>query len=91
MVSRLWRTAHGSAPDIARLTVANPKCMLLSTVMLLQWFAANHNDNKLNDIAKVIEDAILNTIAEGPVTRDLGGSASTTEFTRAIINRMNQN
>jgi 3-isopropylmalate dehydrogenase len=85
------QAAHGSAPDIAGQNVANPTSMLLSTVMLLQWLAAHHNDHKLNEIAKVMEKAVLNTIAEGPTTRDLGGSASTTEFTEAVINRINQN
>lgn len=84
------QAAHGSAPDIAGQNVANPTSMLLSTVMLLQWLATNHNDHNLNDIAKKMEDAVLNTIAEGPTTRDLGGSASTTEFTESVIKRINQ-
>lgn len=84
------QAAHGSAPDIAGQNVANPTSMLLSTVMLLQWLAAHHNDDNLDEIAKVMEDAVLQTIAEGPTTRDLGGSASTTEFTEAVIKRINQ-
>jgi len=85
------QAAHGSAPDIAGQNIANPTSMTLSTVMLLQWLAANHNDNKLNDISSKMEDAVLNTIANGPTTRDLGGSASTIEFTEAIIESINQN
>jgi len=38
-----------------------------------------------------MEDAVLNTIANGPTTRDLVGSASTIEFTEAIIESINQN
>lgn len=82
------QAAHGSAPDIAGQNVANPTSMLLSTVMLLQWLANHHDDNNLNVIAEIIENAVLQTIAEGPTTRDLGGSASTTEFTEAVIKRM---
>ena len=82
------QAAHGSAPDIAGQNVANPTSMLLSTVMLLQWLANHHDDHHLNVIAEVIENAVLQTIAEGPTTRDLGGTASTTEFTEAVIKRM---
>lgn len=85
------QAAHGSAPDIAGQNVANPTSMILSTVMLLQWLAANHEDNNLNEIAKVMEKAVLETVAEGTTTRDLGGSATTTEFTAAIINKINRN
>lgn len=82
------QAAHGSAPDIAGKNIANPTSMLLSTVMLLEWLASNHKDNNLNEIAKIMENAVLKTIAEGPTTRDLGGTASTTEFTEEIIKRI---
>lgn len=84
------QAAHGSAPDIGGQNVANPTSMLLSTVMLLEWLGTNHNDTKLNEIAKIMENAVIETIKNGPKTRDLGGNASTTGFTEAIIKRINE-
>ncbi len=84
------QAAHGSAPDIAGQDLANPTSMLLSAVMLLQWLSAHHRDPRLNEIAKKMEDACLGTIADGTVTHDLGGSASTTAFTDAVINKIYQ-
>jgi len=79
------QAAHGSAPDIGGMNVANPTSMMLSTVMLLDWMGVNHNDQGLIELSKVMEKAILTTLEMGPKTRDLGGSASTTEFTAAVI------
>lgn len=84
------QAAHGSAPDISGQNVANPTSMLLSTVMLLQWLSTNHKDTKLYEIAEIMESAIISTIAKGPITHDLGGKASTTEFIAAIIKKINQ-
>ncbi|MED4967690.1 isocitrate/isopropylmalate dehydrogenase family protein [Heyndrickxia coagulans] len=84
------QAAHGSAPDIAGQDLANPTSMLLSAVMLLQWLSAHHRDPRLNEIAKKMEDACLGTIADGTVTHDLGGSASTTAFTDAVIKKIYQ-
>lgn len=44
---------------------------------------------ELHDKADRIQDAILNTISEGKYrTADLGGSSSTTDFTKAIIDHL---
>jgi 3-isopropylmalate dehydrogenase len=83
------QAAHGSAPTIGGQNIANPTSMLLSTVMLVQWLSTNHNDIKLNEIADIMESAVLNTIKEGTTTRDLGGKAGTTDFTAAIIKNIN--
>ncbi|KAF2289917.1 hypothetical protein GH714_039169 [Hevea brasiliensis] len=78
----LAEAVHGSAPDIAGKNLANPTALLLSAVTMLRHL-------ELNDKADMIQDAILNTIAEGRYrTADLGGSSSTTDFTRAICDHL---
>ncbi|KAA0047243.1 Retrotransposable element Tf2 [Cucumis melo var. makuwa] len=62
--------------------MANPTALLLSAVTMLRHL-------ELQDKADRIQDAILNTIAEGKYrTADLGGSSSTTEFTDAICDHL---
>ncbi|KAJ1409983.1 Isopropylmalate dehydrogenase-like domain [Sesbania bispinosa] len=78
----LAEAVHGSAPDIAGKNLANPTALLLSAVTMLR-----HLD--LHDKAGQIQNAILNTIAEGKYrTADLGGTSKTTEFTNAIIDHL---
>lgn len=79
------QASHGSAPDIAGQNVANPVAMILSGAMLFEWLGAKHGDEKLAAVAKIIEKGVADAIAAGTSTRDLGGSASTTEFTAAVI------
>ncbi|WP_126427811.1 isocitrate/isopropylmalate dehydrogenase family protein [Brevibacillus marinus] len=82
------QAAHGSAPDIAGQNIANPIGEILSAVMLLDWLAERHADQALSGIARLVETAVQKTVAEGVRTRDLGGTASTTEFTQAIVGRI---
>ncbi|KAL0309725.1 UNVERIFIED_CONTAM: Isocitrate dehydrogenase [NAD] catalytic subunit, mitochondrial [Sesamum radiatum] len=78
----LAEAVHGSAPDIAGKNLANPTALLLSSVSMLR-----HLD--LHDKADRIQDAVLNTIAEGKYrTGDLGGKATTTDFTKAICDHL---
>ncbi|XP_045813129.1 isocitrate dehydrogenase [NAD] catalytic subunit 5, mitochondrial-like isoform X1 [Trifolium pratense] len=78
----LAEAVHGSAPDIAGKNLANPTALLLSSVSMLR-----HLD--LHDKADRIQNAILDTIAEGKYrTADLGGTSKTTEFTKAIIDHL---
>ncbi|CAG9609836.1 isocitrate/isopropylmalate dehydrogenase family protein [Pseudoneobacillus rhizosphaerae] len=82
------QAAHGSAPDIAGKNIANPTGIMLSTVMFLDWLSVQHNDSNVAEIARIIENGLLTAVSDGVKTRDLGGSASTTEFTQAIIERL---
>jgi 3-isopropylmalate dehydrogenase len=82
------QAAHGSAPDIEGKNVANPVSMMLSAVLLLQWLGDRHDDGNLTAAAQNIEQAISTTIAAGTSTRDLGGTASTSEFTAAVVNNI---
>lgn len=75
----VFEAVHGTAPDIAGQDKANPTALLLSGVMMLRHL-------KLNEYANTIESATFKTIAEGKFTTgDLGGSASTTQYTDEII------
>jgi isocitrate dehydrogenase (NAD+) len=78
----VFEAVHGSAPDIAGTNVANPTALLLSAVLMLE-----HIDE--GAIARRITKALGEVLAERRVrTRDLGGSASTTEFADAIARRV---
>jgi len=78
----IFEAVHGSAPDIAGKGLANPTALLLSSLMMLRHM-------NLFDYAEKIEKAALTTIAEGKfITGDLGGKASTTEYTNAIIKKL---
>ncbi|KAF6155258.1 hypothetical protein GIB67_019784 [Kingdonia uniflora] len=78
----LAEAVHGSAPDIAGKNLANPTALLLSSVMMLRHL-------NLNDQAEQIHSAIVKTIADGKYrTGDLGGSSTTTEFTKAIVDNL---
>lgn len=78
----LMEAVHGTAPDIAGKDMANPTALLLSGVMMLKHLG-------MDDKADSIHQAVLRTIAEGSHrTRDLGGHAGTTEFTKAIIGNL---
>jgi isocitrate dehydrogenase (NAD+) len=81
-VSSVFEAVHGTAPDIAGKNKANPTALLLSGVMMLRH--VGHHDT-----AKKIEEACLGVIREGKFrTGDLGGKASTTDFTQAICERV---
>ena len=74
----VFEAVHGSAPDIAGKSIANPMALLLSAILMLR-----HIDE--GPIADRIMKALGEVLSEGKVrTRDLGGTASTIEFTEAI-------
>ncbi|QHN76006.1 hypothetical protein HN51_053622 [Arachis hypogaea] len=78
----LAESIHGSAPDIAGKNLANPTALLMIGVSMLRHL-------NIQNKADHIQNAILNTIAEGRYrTVDLGGKAKTTEFTNAIIDHL---
>jgi 3-isopropylmalate dehydrogenase len=79
------QAAHGSAPDIAGRDIANPIAMVLSTAMLLEWLGARHDDPSAVEASRLVEQGVTDAVRAGVATRDLGGSASTTEFTAAVV------
>jgi isocitrate dehydrogenase (NAD+) len=80
--SAIFEAVHGTAPDIAGKGVANPGALLLAACLMLDHMGDTERANR-------IRRALESTIQEGKtVTRDLGGTASTDEFTNAIIARL---
>jgi 3-isopropylmalate dehydrogenase len=79
------QASHGSAPDIAGQDVANPVAMILSSAMLLRWLAAKFDDATIARAADIVEAAVDLTVAEGTATRDLGGQATCSAFTDAVV------
>ncbi len=75
---------HGSAPDIAGKGVANPVGLILSTALLLRWFARKGRGEAFDQAAAAIEAAVDRTLDGGLLTKDLGGSASTQAFAKAV-------
>ena len=82
------QAAHGSAPDIAGKGIGNPVGIILSAAMLLSWLSAERKDPAVGEAGQAIERAVAKTLAEGPRTRDLGGTAGTREFASAIVRRL---
>ena len=75
----VFEAVHGSAPDIAGQNVANPTALLLSGLMLLRHLGERSS-------ADVILGALTRVLANGStLTRDLGGTASTSEFADAVV------
>jgi len=77
----VFEAVHGSAPDIAGRGIANPTALLLSALLMLR-----HIDE--GAIADRIMKALGDTLADGVKTKDLGGAATTAEFTEAICTRL---
>jgi isocitrate dehydrogenase (NAD+) len=78
----IFEAVHGTAPDIAGKGIANPGALILAPCMMLEY----PNDGERG---RRIRNAFESTILEGKtVTRDLGGTASTDQFTDAIIAKL---
>ena len=77
----VFEPVHGSAPDIKGQNKANPTALLMSAIEMLKYIGENsYADN--------IEKALFKTLEKGIRTADLGGNASTSEFTDAIIREL---
>ena len=78
----IFEAVHGSAPDIAGKGIANPIALLLAAAMMLDHC-------KLPDLAARLRQAIDATLNVDKVrTGDLGGTASTAAFTKALVSRI---
>ncbi len=77
----LFEPVHGSAPDIAGRGIANPAAMLRSVALLLEHAAGR------TDSAADVEAAVDSAIEDAP-TPDLGGTATTDEFTGAVVSAL---
>src|SRR3984885_10754447 len=75
----IFEAVHGTAPDIAGKGIANPTALLMSAILMLRHLGEM-------EAAKRIEEALHLVYRQGKVlTRDVGGTASTAEFTAAVI------
>ena len=77
----IFEAVHGTAPDIAGTGKANPTALLMSAVLMLRYL-------ELGEMANAIERALFATFAAEIRTTDLGGSATTTEFAKAVSERL---
>ncbi|MGV9677164.1 isocitrate/isopropylmalate dehydrogenase family protein [Nocardia sp. NPDC003482] len=84
------QAVHGAAPTLAGHNRANPAALQLSAAMLLRLLGARRADPALTRAADHIDRAIAATLASGVATADLGGLASTTEFTEHVRARLNR-
>ncbi|HEV3017540.1 MAG TPA: isocitrate/isopropylmalate family dehydrogenase [Burkholderiaceae bacterium] len=80
----IFEAVHGSAPDIAGRSLANPTALMLAAAMMLDHC-------KLGELATRLRTAITQTLNVDKVrTGDLGGTASTSQFTSALVSRIAQ-
>ncbi len=78
----IFEAVHGSAPDIAGKGIANPIALMLATAMMLDHC-------RLPDLALRLRNGINDALNVDNVrTGDLGGKASTSEFTKALVSRI---
>jgi isocitrate dehydrogenase (NAD+) len=81
----VFEAVHGSAPDIANKNLANPTALLLSALMMLDYIDERQASQR-------IRAALDQVLTGGEIrTRDLGGTATTTEFTDAICKAIESN
>jgi 3-isopropylmalate dehydrogenase len=75
----LFEPVHGSAPDIAGTGAANPLATILSAALLLRHGLGREAE------AAAVESAVQRALDQGLRTRDLGGTATTEDATRAVL------
>jgi len=74
----MFEAVHGSAPDIANKNLANPTALLLSGLMMLDHLGERAAATRIREaLGRVLTGGVIRT-------RDLGGTATTTEFTDAV-------
>jgi isocitrate/isopropylmalate dehydrogenase len=75
---------HGTAPRLQGKDVANPLAMILAGAAMLSYI----DDPRAGVASRAIYDSAFEALREGIATADLGGNATTTEFTDAVIERV---
>ena len=75
----VFEAVHGSAPDIAGKGIANPTAIILSGVLMLRYLGEK-------EAADRVEEAVRSVLAAGKaLTGDLGGKATTQQYTDAVL------
>lgn len=77
----VFEPVHGSAPDIAGQGLANPLGAILTTAMLLEHI-------QQPSAAQRVRNAVTQTVKDGVLTKDLGGTANTQQVTRVVISNL---
>ena len=78
----VFEAVHGAAPSIAGRGIANPTALMLTAVSMLKHLNERERATK-------IQNALEKVLAEGKrLTRDLGGEATTLDFTEAVIHAL---
>jgi isocitrate dehydrogenase (NAD+) len=75
---------HGTAPRLFGKNIANPMAMILASAALLSYM----EDKRAQNASRAIYESTLEAVHEGVKTSDLGGHASTSDFTDAVIDRV---
>jgi len=75
---------HGTAPRLFGKNVANPMAMILASAAVLSFI----DDRRATSASRALYESVLETVREGTATSDLGGHASTTEFTDGVITKV---
>ncbi len=84
------QAVHGAAPVLAGHNRANPAALQLSTAMLLRWLGSHRKEPTFTHAGERIERAVAAVFEAGIATADLGGLASTSEFTEQVRARVHR-
>lgn len=82
--SVLTEAPHGTAPSLEGKNIANPMAMILAGAALLRYIDAE----QAQAASRAIYESVFETVYSGVRTPDLGGQASTTEYTDQVISRV---
>ena len=83
------QAVHGTAPDIAGKGMANPSALIFSTALLLRWFFLKTKNRACREAASLMETGVRQALAQGIMTPDLGGTAGTASFAKAVVSAIN--
>lgn len=81
----LFEPVHGAGFDIAGKNAANPSSFLLSVAMMFDWLGERHSDESCRRASRMIEESVLKLAKAGTATVDVGGTCTTSEFTRHVV------
>ncbi len=77
---------HGTAPSLFGKDLANPMAMILACGAVLHY-AAQKGHPGAERASRAIYESVLETVATGTKTIDLGGHATTSEFSAAVVEK----
>jgi isocitrate dehydrogenase (NAD+) len=86
-VAVMAEAPHGTAPALKGKDVANPMAMILAGAALLHY-AGERGHEGADQASRAIYESVLEATATGVRTTDLGGHATTSEFTGEVIGRV---